>query len=141
MLVNDDNIVVFSNLIAFEMSPRMYNKFSVTSYFNFMKTLINNAKDVKVLREKGILISVLASDEEVLHVFKSIDTYGFSNFGLFYEVKMRINEHCNSKANTWMAELINTNFRSPWAVIALTAATFLLCLTFLQTYYTINPHN
>ncbi|XP_047961352.1 UPF0481 protein At3g47200-like [Salvia hispanica] len=141
LFVGDDDIVTFSNLIALEMSPGTYTDFGVTSYINFMKTLIINAKDVKVLREKGILISVLASDEEVLDIFKSIDTYGHSNFGLFCEVKMRINEHCNSKARTWMADLINTNFRSPWAVITLAAATFLLCLTFLQTYFTINPRS
>ncbi|XP_042037885.1 uncharacterized protein LOC121783774 isoform X2 [Salvia splendens] len=140
-LISDADIVAYSNLIALEMSPGTYTDFGVTSYYNFMKTLIININDVKVLREKGILFSMLASDEKVLHIFKSIDTYGHSNFGLFYEVKMRINEHCNSKAKTWMAELCNTNFRSPWTVMALAAATFLLCLTFLQTYYTINPRN
>ncbi|XP_047974392.1 putative UPF0481 protein At3g02645 [Salvia hispanica] len=112
--VSDESKVFFSNLIAFEMSPVTATDYGVTSYFNFMKTLINNAKDVKVLREKGILISALASDEQ-----------------------MRINEHCK----TWMADLFNTNFQSPWTVMALLAATFLLCLTFLQTYYTINPRN
>ncbi|XP_047977583.1 putative UPF0481 protein At3g02645 [Salvia hispanica] len=141
LFVSDDDILIYSNFIALEMSEGIDTDYGVTSFINFMKTLIINAKDVKVLREKGILISVLASDEDVLHIFKSIDTYGFSNFGLFYEVKMRINEHCNSKTKTWMADLINTNFRSPWAAIALAAATFLLCLTFLQTYYTINPRN
>ncbi|KAL1568129.1 UPF0481 protein [Salvia divinorum] len=140
---SEESKVFFSNIIAFEMSPETDTDYGVTSYFNFMKTLINNAKDVKVLREKGILYSMLASDEEVLDIFKSIDTYGcgFSVTEGFYEVKMMIDEHCNSKAKTWMADLINTNFRSPWAVIALAAAMFLLCLTFLQTYYTINPRN
>ncbi|XP_042038100.1 uncharacterized protein LOC121783985 [Salvia splendens] len=140
-LVSDADIVAVSNLIALEMSPGTYTNLGVTSYINFMKTLIINVNDVKVLREKGILISMLASDEEVLDIFKSIDTYGIANFGLLYEVKMRINEHCNSKAKTWMADLINTNFKSPWTVIATLAATFLLCLTFLQTYYTLNPRN
>ncbi|KAG6386635.1 hypothetical protein SASPL_151803 [Salvia splendens] len=140
-LISDADIGAYSNLIALEMSPGTRTDLGVTSYINFMKTLIINVNDVKVLREKGILFSMLASDEEVLDIFKSIHTYGYSNFGLFYEVKMRINEHCNNKAKTWMADLINTNFKSPWTVIALLAATFLLCLTFLQTYYTINPRN
>ncbi|KAL1539887.1 UPF0481 protein [Salvia divinorum] len=139
--VNEGSTVFYSSIIAFEMSPGTGTDFGVTSFINFMKTLISNAKDVKVRREKRILYSMLASDEEVLDIFKSIDTYGYSNTDLFYEVKKRIDKHCNSKARTWMAELINTNFRSPWAVIALAAATFLLCLTFLQTYYTINPRN
>ncbi|KAL1568101.1 UPF0481 protein [Salvia divinorum] len=122
--------VFFSNAIAFEMSPETDTNMGVTAYFNFMKTLISNAKDVKVLREKGILCSMLANDEEVVEMFKSIDTYGFPDNCFFSDVNMGIAEHCTSKARTWMAELINTNFRSPWTVIALI---FLICLTFIQT--------
>ncbi|XP_047964868.1 uncharacterized protein LOC125209311 [Salvia hispanica] len=129
--VNEESKVLFSNLILFEMSPGVETDFGVTSYFNFMKTLINNANDVKVMREKGILCSTLENDEEVLDIFKSISTYGSSSTGLghFNEVKMRIDKYCNNKARIWMAELINTYFRSPWAVIAFLAAAFLLCLT------------
>ncbi|KAL1568118.1 UPF0481 protein [Salvia divinorum] len=124
--------VFFSNAIAFEMSPETDTDMGVTAYFNFMKTLISNAKDVKVLREKGILCSMLANDEEVVEMFKSIDTYGFPDNCFFRDVNMGIAEHCTSKARAWMrmTELINTNFWSPWTVIALT---FLLCLTFIQT--------
>ncbi|KAL1568105.1 UPF0481 protein [Salvia divinorum] len=139
--VTNSSKVYFSNLIAFEMSPEREPVFGLTCYFNFMKALIHNANDVKVLREKGILYGLLPSDEDVVQLFKSIDTYGYPNRGLFLDVKMRIEEHCNNKARRWMADLINTNFRSPWTVIALVAATFLLCLTFLQTYFTINPRN
>ncbi|XP_047961355.1 uncharacterized protein LOC125206094 [Salvia hispanica] len=114
-LVADDDIVTYSNLITFEMSPDINTDFGVISYCNFMKTLINDVNDVKMLREKGILFSQLANDEEVVEIFKSIDTYGFSNFGLFHEVK--IDKHCNSKAKTWLADLINTNFRSPWTML------------------------
>ena len=53
--ISDNDIVTYSNLITFEMSP--YTDFGVISYFNFMKTLISDVKDVKVLREKGILYS------------------------------------------------------------------------------------
>ena len=133
--------VYYSNLIAFEMSPDRDTVFGLTSYLNFMKALTHNADDVKVLREKCILYSLLATDEDVVEMFKSVDTYGYPNRGLFLDVKMRIEEHFNNKVRTWMAELMKTNFLSPWTVIALIAATFFLCLTFLQTYFTINPRN
>ncbi|XP_047974748.1 UPF0481 protein At3g47200-like [Salvia hispanica] len=143
--VTNSSKVYFSNLISFEMSPKRDTDkdtvFGLTSYLNFMKALIHNANDVKVLREKGILYGLLATDEDVVEMFKSIDTYGYPNRGLFLDVKMMIEEHCNNKARTWMADLMKTNFRSPWTIIALVAATFLLCLTFLQTYFTINPRN
>ncbi|XP_047940863.1 uncharacterized protein LOC125188154 [Salvia hispanica] len=88
-----------------------------------------------------ITYSLLANDEEVVEMVKSVDTYGFAGDCHFRDVNMSIEKHCTSKARTWMAELINTNFRSPWTVIALAAATLLLCLTFIQTYFTINPTN
>ncbi|KAI3459673.1 hypothetical protein Pfo_016336 [Paulownia fortunei] len=127
--------------ITFEMSPETNTDFAVISYVNFMKTLIENPKDVKELREKGILFSCLANDEEVVKIFKEIDTYGMDNINIFQDVKMRIHEYYASKAKTWMAELIHTYFCSPWTAIALFVATFLLCLTIIQTYYTVHPRN
>ncbi|KAK4437425.1 hypothetical protein Salat_0076400 [Sesamum alatum] len=141
LFVNDTTKVFFSNAIAFEMSPETDSDLALTSYVYFMKSLIENPKDVKELREKGILFSRLGSDEEVVNMFKEIDTYGLSSRYIFPDVKLRIEKHCNSKAKTWMAELIHTYFRSPWTAIALFAAAILLCLTFLQTFYTIHPAN
>ncbi|KAH6834773.1 hypothetical protein C2S53_004010 [Perilla frutescens var. hirtella] len=140
-LVTNNSSVYFSNVIAFEMSPETPTEFETTSYVNFMKTLIQKAEDARELREKGILYSLLESDEDVVRTFQGIDTYGFCNQDLFYDVKMRIDKHCNNKGKTWMAELLHTYFRSPWTAIALFAAIFIMCLTFLQTYYTIDPAN
>ncbi|KAK6122803.1 hypothetical protein DH2020_043408 [Rehmannia glutinosa] len=137
--VTNNSKVFFSNLIAFEMSPETDTDFAVISYVNFMKSLLEEPKDVKELREKKILFSCLANDEEVVKMFKEMDTYGMDNIGIFQDVKKRIDEHCDSRGKTWKAKLIYTYFRNPWNAIALLAAIFLLCLTFLQTYYTIHP--
>ncbi|KAL0346196.1 UNVERIFIED_CONTAM: hypothetical protein Sradi_4450900 [Sesamum radiatum] len=120
-------------MIAFEMSPETDTDRDVISYVNFMKSLIETPRDVKALREKGILFSRLGSDEEVVKMFKQIDTFGVEKWDHFLDVKMRIEEHCNSKARTWMAELIHAYFLSPWTAIALFAAVILLSLTSLQT--------
>lgn len=135
--VTHNSNVFFSNVIAFEMSPATATDYGFTRYVNFMKTLIEKAKDVKELREKGILYSLLASDEEVVGMFKGIDTYGFGDVS--GDVKMRMERHCNNKAKTWMAELLHTYFSSPWTAIALFAAIFVLFLSLIQTYYTIHP--
>ncbi|KAL0346198.1 UNVERIFIED_CONTAM: hypothetical protein Sradi_4451100 [Sesamum radiatum] len=139
--VTNNSMVSFSNMIAFEMCPETDTGRDVISYVNFMKSLIETPGDVKVLREKGILFSRLGSDEEVVKMFKQMDTFGAEKSDQFLDVKMRIEQHCNSKAKTWMAELIHAYFLSPWTAVALFAATFLLCLTFLQTFYTIPPPN
>ncbi|KAH6799742.1 hypothetical protein C2S51_036226 [Perilla frutescens var. frutescens] len=129
--------------MALEISPGTpCADMMVTSYLALMKSMIEDSKDVKALLEKGIIVSFVGESEEVVRIFKETDSHGIENIqGVFDVMKMRINDHCNGKAKTWIAELINTNFHSPWTAIALFAAAFLLCLTFLQTYYTINPRN
>ncbi|CAA3000724.1 Hypothetical predicted protein [Olea europaea subsp. europaea] len=130
--------LMFIQMLAYEASPESDTDLSVMCYVNFLKSLIVKSEDVKELREKKILFSTLDNDERVAEVIKEIDTYGLDIDHIFYDVKTRIEEHCSSKAKTWIAELIHTYFRNPWTFIALLAATFLLCLTILQTYYTMN---
>ncbi|XP_012834225.1 PREDICTED: UPF0481 protein At3g47200-like [Erythranthe guttata] len=138
-VVSSISFVFLSNMIAYEMSPGSETGFEVLSYANFMKSLIESPADVKELQEKGILINKFQNHEQLLEEFKGVDTFGLDNLDIFKEVRREIEEHCRSKAKTWMADLIHTRFRSPWTVVALLAATFLLCLTFLQTFFTIHP--
>ena len=134
--------IILSNIMALEISPGTpCADMIVTSYLALMKSMIEDSNDVKALQEKGIIVSFVGDSEEIVRMFKEIDFHGIENHRVFDEIKMRINDQCNSKAKTWIAELINTNFHSPWTAIALLAAAFLLCLTFLQTYYTLNPRN
>ncbi|KAL0349317.1 UNVERIFIED_CONTAM: hypothetical protein Sangu_1159500 [Sesamum angustifolium] len=130
----------YSNMIAFEVSPAAYTGFAVASYVNFMKSFIESPDDVKELQEKGIFRTTF-SNEEVVQMFKEMDTYGLDKRDAFLEVKMRIEKHCSNKAKTWMAELLHTYFRSPWTVLALFAAIVALCLASLQGYYAIRRAN
>ncbi|KAI3448831.1 hypothetical protein Pfo_005496 [Paulownia fortunei] len=127
--------VFFLNMIAFELSPNNPNMGEVTSYINLMKSLIESPADVKELREKKILYNMLGSDEEVLNVYKDINTYGAYNPQIFHVVKEKIQAHYNSKPKTWIAELIHTHFRTPWTIIALLAAMTLLALASVQVHY------
>ncbi|XP_022854585.1 UPF0481 protein At3g47200-like [Olea europaea var. sylvestris] len=131
--------LLFINMIAYEASPESDTGIPIICYVNFLKSLIVKPEDVKELREKKILFSTLVSDEQVVEIIKEIDTCGLDDYYIFDNVTMRIEEHCSNKAKTWIAELIHTNFRNPWTFITLLAAIFLLCLTFLQTYDTLNP--
>ncbi|KAL3838734.1 hypothetical protein ACJIZ3_023325 [Penstemon smallii] len=139
LVVNHNTKSFLSNIIAYEMSPHSDTQIEVTSYVNFMKMLIDGPTDVKELREKEILFSSLSSDEQVVQVFKDLETFGADNENVFREFKEVFDRHCISKAETWMAELIYTYFRTPWTAIALFAAILLLVLTFVQTYFTLRP--
>ncbi|XP_022882905.1 UPF0481 protein At3g47200-like [Olea europaea var. sylvestris] len=131
--------VLFTHMIAFEMTPESGVELTVTFYVSFLKSLIVKSEDVKELREKKILFSSLDYDEQIVEAIKEIDIGGYGMDLMFDDVRRAIENHCSSRSKTWIAELIYTYFRNPWTVTSLLAATFLLCLTFLQTYYTMNP--
>ncbi|PIN16410.1 hypothetical protein CDL12_10937 [Handroanthus impetiginosus] len=139
-----DTKTLFLNIICYELDPQnitlMYiptSSFGVmTSYINLMKSLIVKPEDVKELREKKILLGLQGSDEEIIKMYQDLNTHEADNPAIYEDVKDGIQEHCNSKAKTWMTELIHTYIRSPWALITLLATTCLLVLTILQTVYT-----
>lgn len=68
-----------------------------------MKMLLHTTKEVKLLREKGVLYSVLTNDDGVVRLFQDTDTYGISFQIDIYKVKMRIEKHCNDRAKMWLA--------------------------------------
>ncbi|PIN25606.1 hypothetical protein CDL12_01656 [Handroanthus impetiginosus] len=105
--------VFFLNMIAYELSPSSTSIAEVISCVSFMKSLIETPEDVKELQENKILFNTLGSDEQVLNVYKEIDTYNADNESIYQDGKDKIQAHCNSKAKTWMAELIHSYFHSP----------------------------
>ncbi|XP_057802044.1 UPF0481 protein At3g47200-like [Salvia miltiorrhiza] len=131
--------VTFMNLIAYELSPNSRANGEVASYITFMKSLMERPEDVKELREKRIFINMLGSDQEVFNIYKDINTHGANNPEIFRQVKDKIQAHYNSSIKTWMAELIHTNFRSPWTITAFLAAVVLLAISAGQLYYAVHP--
>ncbi|XP_055827077.1 UPF0481 protein At3g47200-like [Solanum dulcamara] len=132
----------FKNMIAYELSPRVQESAwvkSVTDYVSFMKLLVATTEDVKELRQKKIIINSLGSDDDVLQVYKSLNTYEADNSSSYSIVKKGLEDHYNSTIKMWMANLITTYFSNPWTIIALVASLFLLCLDIVQTYYAVHP--
>lgn len=140
-IVWTNTLSILSNLIAYEMSPDAVSEFEVLSYANLMKSLTESAEDAREMQEKGILINRFQNQQQMVEEIRGVDTFGMDNYDIFKEVKMEIEEHCRSRTKRWMADLIHTRFASPWTVIAMIAAILLLCLTFVQTYFAINPIN
>ncbi|KAG6411062.1 hypothetical protein SASPL_129136 [Salvia splendens] len=133
--------MVMENMIAFEVLPHGCSSPVVLSYAIFMKSLVQSPQDVKELRANGVMLNRLGNVENVVQIMKEIDTFGLHDQDIFKDVKRRIEEHCRSKARTWLADLIYSRFRTPWTAIALFAGVLLLCLTFVQTFFTIQPTN
>ena len=63
----------------------------------------------------------------------------------FAQIRDQIHVHFESQAwheikmLGWMGEAYNMNFRSPWAIITLLAASLGLALSLIQTWFAVNP--
>lgn len=132
-------VILWHNLIAFELSPACETQIVITSYINFLNALIANPDDVKELRSKHILLNGVGSDEEVFKKFKEIATVRIYDASIYRNVINDIENHCRSKTRTWVAEIIYKYFRNPWSALGLFVAIAVVVLTFVQTYFTIYP--
>ncbi|GMI65713.1 hypothetical protein like AT3G50140 [Hibiscus trionum] len=137
IMVDDSTGPRFMNLIAYEMCPDFENDFTVTSYICFLDELIDDAGDVKVLRDDGVLYNVLGSDEEVANLFNKMSTVLVPSPETYLDVKLQIEDHCRRKWIRHAAQAYLTYFSTPWTFIAFMAANAALLLTAIQTYYTI----
>ncbi|GAU24195.1 hypothetical protein TSUD_23320 [Trifolium subterraneum] len=139
IVVDDTTKSTFLNLIAYEMCPDFENDYGICSFAAFMDSLIDHPEDVKELRSKGILLNSLGSDEEVADLFNVISTDLVPNPSTYLEVRAKIHKHYCNKCKTLIAQGIHTYFNGPWAFIAFLAAFIALVLTFVQTWFSINP--
>ncbi|KAB1671106.1 hypothetical protein [Gossypium barbadense] len=134
----DDSTI---NLIAYEMCPDFDNDFTVTSYMCFLDLLIDEAEDVKDLRDAGILYNRLGSDEEVAKLFNKMNTDLVPSPMIYSGVKEKIHNHCKNMWINHAAQGYHTYFRSPWTFLAFLGAIAALTLSALQTYYAMHQQN
>ncbi|KAL0456076.1 UNVERIFIED_CONTAM: hypothetical protein Slati_0946800 [Sesamum latifolium] len=127
--------IFFLNMIAYELSPNNVTNYVVISYINFMKSLTESKEDVAELRKRKILYNVLGSDEQVLEVFRDINTYRDANPRIFRDVKDKIEAHYNSRVKKWIGEARHVHFRNPRTVIAWLAAISLIAIAAASLYY------
>ncbi|XP_068640885.1 UPF0481 protein At3g47200-like [Aristolochia californica] len=136
--INGNTKKLLLNLAAWEQcDPTVGTSF--TSYSIFMDYVINTEKDVDILIKSGILLHSLGVDEEVVAVFNKLSTYLVCRWeeSFLPQLSKEVNDYCGNKYNTWWAKLMNDYFGSPWSVISLVAAIFLLVLNVVQSIFSI----
>ncbi|TYI03835.1 hypothetical protein ES332_A11G369700v1 [Gossypium tomentosum] len=126
------------NLIAYEMCPDFDNDFTVTSFMCSLDLLIDEAEDVKEMRDAGVLYNGLGSEEEVAKLFNKMNADLVPSPQIYSDVEQQIHNHCKNMLINNVAQWYHAYFRSPWSFWALVAAIAALYLSALQTYYTIH---
>ncbi|XP_078159329.1 UPF0481 protein At3g47200-like [Carex rostrata] len=136
--IDSRQITLLRNLIAFEncISRRMR---IISCYMKLMDALIDSEIDVKLLQKCGVIYNTLRSHEMAATFFNDIGDFCFTDdnanpfSGLYKDVQKYYNSGCNRR----LASLRHNYFSSPWTGISVVAATILLILSVLQTFYAI----
>nr|XP_043609617.1 UPF0481 protein At3g47200-like [Erigeron canadensis] len=135
--IDDATKPMLLNLVAYEMCSNDPNASWVTSYICLLDSLIDHSEDVKVLRKAGILDNRLGSDDEVAQLFNEIGTDLVPNNLAYSTVRFGIQQHYDSKRNTWMSQLKHEYIKTPWAFVALLVGIVGLFLSSVQAYFTV----
>ncbi|XP_077226548.1 UPF0481 protein At3g47200-like isoform X2 [Tasmannia lanceolata] len=133
----------YLNVLAFERLHPSTGR-EVSSFIAFMYGLINSEKDARLLRSLGFIQSTLGSDESIADLTKELarDMY-FDPYSPLCEVRDALNlfykksmKQWSKRIREWRSNLMQNYFKTPWTLISVVAAAFLLALTMTQTYYT-----
>ncbi|GMN68948.1 hypothetical protein TIFTF001_037999 [Ficus carica] len=140
LIVDNSTARMLMNLVAYEMC--MSSGYVITSYVNLLDLIIDNEQDVKDLRAAGIIRNCLSSDNAVAQLINTIGSNCFPPpVDKYADVKYKIDKHYKRRCAIWIAQALHTHFSSPLTVLALVAATMVLGLTAVQTWFAINPKN
>ncbi|CAL8996934.1 unnamed protein product [Prunus brigantina] len=130
--VEDHTEISLRNLLAFEQCHNQH--FYVGDYLIMMDRFVNNASDVDLLVERGIIENVLGDSKEVSALFNNL---GIGLFGshpfTFANLSHDLNRYCSSTRHKRMANLRQNYFNTPWRSLSVIAAVVLLILTLIQT--------
>ncbi|GLT91334.1 hypothetical protein SLE2022_092250 [Rubroshorea leprosula] len=134
IVVNDETIPIWLNLIAYEICSDFINECEITSYIDFLESLIDSGEDVKELRDAGVLFNGLGSDENLAEMFNKISQYLVPNPEKYESLKDRIQYRYNLAWASDVAYFYHTYFRTPWSFLLFLSAVAGLLMTALQTY-------
>ncbi|XP_011002074.1 PREDICTED: putative UPF0481 protein At3g02645 [Populus euphratica] len=131
--------VVFRNLIAYEISNAS-GPLIFTRYIELLNGIIDTEEDVGLLRERGIILNRLKSDEEVANMLNGMSdckAIRLTKAPILDKVIEDVNKYHGS---LWMVKIRKFTKRSvfsSWQYLTLFAAIFLMLLMALESFCTV----
>ncbi|KAI5355083.1 PREDICTED: UPF0481 [Prunus dulcis] len=130
--VDDDTEISLRSLLAFEQCHYMHNH--ICDYMTIMDGFVNNAIDVDLLVERGIIENIVGDRKELSALFNNLGLGICSDENFtFANLCEDLNRYYSSKRHKMMANLRHNYFNTPWRTLSVIAAVVLLILTLIQT--------
>ncbi|XP_015903076.3 UPF0481 protein At3g47200 [Ziziphus jujuba] len=131
--IDDYSELIIRNLLAFEQCH--YDDNYMNDYVAIMDRLVNIPKDVDLLVEHEILENWLGDSGEVATLINKLAegaTWSKDDF-YFADTFNNLNVYCRTRWHKWKANLKQNYFNTPWAIVSVIAAIFLIILAIIQT--------
>lgn len=126
--------VILRNLVAYE-ACNASGPLVFTRYTELMNGIIDTNEDAKLLREKGIILNRLKSDEEVANLWNGMSkSVRLTKVPFLDKVIEDVNKYYNGRWKIKIVKFIKLYVFSSWKFLTLLAAILLLFLTTLQAF-------
>ncbi|XP_058740922.1 putative UPF0481 protein At3g02645 [Vicia villosa] len=141
----DINTKVFMrNLVAYETSTAS-KPLVFTRYTELMNGIIDTEEDARILREKGIILNHLKSDQEVANLWNGMSkSIKLTRVPFLDKVIEDVNQHYNSNVSIKIWKFMKVYVFASWQFLTFLAVIFFLCLMSLQvfcSFYRCNARN
>lgn len=126
--------VILRNLVAYEVSNAS-GPLVLTRYTELMNGIIDTEEDVKLLREKGIILNHLKSDEEVANVWNGMSkSIRLTKVPFLDKTIEDVNKYYNGRWKIKMTKFMKVYVFGSWQFLAVLAGMLLLLLMTLQAF-------
>ncbi|KAF9613823.1 hypothetical protein IFM89_011992 [Coptis chinensis] len=126
--------VVLRNLVAYEAATAS-GPLVFTRYTELMNGIIDTEEDVKLLREKGIVLNYLKSDAEVADLWNGMSkSVRLTKVAALDKVIEDVNKYYNGRWKIKVRNFVSTYVFGSWKFLTFLGAIFLLLLMALQSF-------
>ncbi|PRQ22567.1 hypothetical protein RchiOBHm_Chr6g0251731 [Rosa chinensis] len=126
--------VILRNLVAYEASTAS-GPLVFTRYTELMNGIIDTEEDAKLLREKGIIVNRLKSDEEVAKLFNGMSrSIRLTKVPFLDKAIKDANKYYHGRWKVKMRKSLKTYVFGSWQFLASLATIFLLLLMTLEAF-------
>ncbi|XVF24718.1 hypothetical protein REPUB_Repub13aG0151400 [Reevesia pubescens] len=126
--------VIMRNLVAYEASNAS-GPLVFTRYTELMNGIIDTEEDVKLLREKGIILNHLKSDQEAADLWNGMSkSIRLTKVPFLDKAIEEVNKYHNGRWKIKAKNMIKSYVFGSWQVLTLLSAVLLLLLMSLQAF-------
>ncbi|RAL43266.1 hypothetical protein DM860_015156 [Cuscuta australis] len=136
--LDSNTLVLLRNMVAYEAGNTSIESVVFTRYTELMNGIVDTKDDARILREKGIILNRLKSDEEVAELWNGMSrSIRLTKVPFLDKVIEDINKYYHRSWKVIMGNIMKRYVFGSWRFLTLLAVIMLLLLMSLQAFCSI----